>query len=55
MKIFLMLLILFYSGCSSKGASIGKVTKKLFSCDEEAEPKSLNYLEQNYRCRGEEN
>lgn len=55
MKIFLMLLVLFYSGCSNKRVEIEKVERTVFSCDKEAEPKSLNYLEQNYRCRGEEN
>jgi hypothetical protein len=51
MKFFLILLVLFYSGCNSRGIGIEKVS----SCDEEVKPKSLNYLEQSYRCHGEVN
>jgi len=42
---------LFQSGCSllKTPKNIQKDTK-IFSCEEEAKPKSLQYLEQQYRC-----
>jgi len=59
-KIFLKLILvmLFISGCSSLhlGKSTIEITKsskkKEFSCEEKAKPKSLQYLEQQYRCTG---
>lgn len=57
MRVFLILSVGFYSGCSGlkispKGMIDNK--KKVFSCQERAKPKSLQFLEQQYRCKSEE-
>ena len=59
-KIFLKLILVmvFISGCSS--LHLGKSTidisnsseNKEFSCEEKVKPKSLQYIEQQYRCTG---
>ena len=54
-KILILVMVLFYSGCS-KLNFLSPVTKepiakkREFSCEEKAEPKSLQLLEQKYRC-----
>jgi hypothetical protein len=61
MRFFLILSVwitgLFFNGCSgvklyNKG--IVKSKEKVFSCQERAKPKSLQFLEQQYRCKSEE-
>ena len=45
-----------YSGCSRLKIEPMKTAKnrpKVFSCQEEAKPKSLQFLEQQYRCRSQ--
>jgi len=61
MRIFLILsmgvTVGFYSGCSRVKLSLeGKIADepKVFSCQEEAKPKSLQFLEQQYRCQSQE-
>lgn len=60
MKFFLSLLILvlliFYTGCSGKSFSFKSKEnnkKELLSCEQKAKPKSLQFLEQQYRCKSQ--
>jgi len=49
----LLLILLVLSGCTRLKFSNSNVTvseRQLSSCEEEAEPKSLQFLEQQYRC-----
>jgi hypothetical protein len=46
-KILLLLFFLLQVGCT---ALTSKVNSKKLSCEEEVKPKSLEYLEQQYRC-----
>lgn len=46
-KILLSLIFLFQMGCTALKSN---VNSKKFSCEEEVKPKSLEYLEQQYRC-----
>jgi len=57
MRIYIILFsyIALFGGCSSlilkkEILKNKKDTKKILSCEEEAKPKSLQYLEQQYRC-----
>ena len=52
MRSIMVLVFLLQSGCT--GLQIKKVNnEKKLSCEEEAEPKSLQYIEQQYRCSSE--
>ena len=54
LKLFILSFVIFYSGCSlSTGGNSIKNSEK-FSCNEKAKPKSLQLLEQQYRCQREE-
>ena len=49
----LLLILLVFSGCTRLRFSNQNVTaseRQASSCEEEAEPKSLQFLEQQYRC-----
>lgn len=46
-KISLLIFSLFQIGCTTFKSNVS--TKK-FSCEEDVKPKSLQYLEQQYRC-----
>lgn len=50
-KVFLSLLFLLQVGCSTLTPA---VKSEKFSCEEEAPPKSLEFLEQQYRCTSSE-
>ncbi|NOZ91572.1 MAG: hypothetical protein GXO60_09840 [Epsilonproteobacteria bacterium] len=48
-KIFLLIFVIFYIGCSS---SIPKNTEHIeSSCEKKVKPKSLLFLEQQYHCK----
>jgi len=49
--------IVVFGGCSSLILEKEKPRKRKLSCEEDAKPKSLQYLEQQYRCtsQAEEN
>ena len=50
-KILLLAPIIIFNGCSLLTVKQPiKVEEKKLSCEEEAEPKSLQFLEQQYRC-----
>lgn len=49
MRIVLLLLLFLYMGCSSARLN-SSVNTEVLSCSQKAEPKSLQYLEQQYRC-----
>jgi hypothetical protein len=52
LKGILLTTLLFITGCS--GLKIGvKTEEKVLSCSDKAEEKSLQYLEQQYRCTAE--
>jgi len=42
--------IVIFGGCTSLTLEKEKPSKRKLSCEEEAKPKSLQYLEQQYRC-----
>ena len=51
----LLLILLVLSGCtrlkfSNSNSNSNVSERQLSSCEEEAEPKSLQFLEQQYRC-----
>ena len=48
MKKFLILVIGLYGGCSVHNSA--DVSSYTFSCEDKAKPKSLQLLEQQYRC-----
>ena len=52
MRIYIILFcyIALFGGCSSLILKKDKLSKRQLSCEEEAQPKSLQYLEQQYRC-----
>ena len=52
-KILLLIVpIIIFNGCSLLSANQSvKIEEKKLSCEEEAEPKSLQLIEQQYRCR----
>ena len=50
LKGILWISLLFFTGCSSLKTGIN-LEEKTLSCSEKAEKKSLQYLEQQYRCR----
>jgi len=45
----IVLLFVLQSGCAKLQPEVSKGERKL-SCEEKAKPKSLEYLEQQYRC-----
>ena len=45
----LLTILLFITGCSTLKVG-SKLKEKVLSCSEKAEEKSLQYLEQQYRC-----
>jgi len=45
--------IILFGGCSSLSLEKENHMKRKVSCEEEAKPKSLEYLEQQYRCTSE--
>jgi len=49
MRSFLILVIGLYGGCSVQ-KSVESYPIHLFSCEDKAKPKSLQFLEQQYRC-----
>lgn len=50
-NLIILLSIIFYSGCSKSFIIESKVVKsEELSCEMEAKPKSLQLLEQQYRC-----
>ena len=55
--IILFLYVTLFGGCSSLMLKENQQSKRILSCEEKAQPKSLLYLEQQYRCtaQGEEN
>jgi len=57
-NLFIFFILFLYIGCSSNLQSPilieGKENKELFSCSEKAKPKSLQFLEQQYRCTSEQ-
>ncbi len=49
--IFISIIVYLYSGCSKQlTLSTNNVENREFSCNQEAQPKSLQLLEQQYRC-----
>ncbi|CAA6825347.1 MAG: Unknown protein [uncultured Sulfurovum sp.] len=51
MKKIILVVVLFYSGCSKPFMMKSKrVENKVLSCEVEAKAKSLQFLEQQYRC-----
>ncbi len=50
-SIILLLLILLLSGCTV--IEMKKSNRENLSCREEVQPKSLQYLEQQYRCHSD--
>ena len=58
MKKTLLISIMGYlsTGCTplSFNSETSSISKEQFSCDKEAEPKSLDFLEQQYRCTRDE-
>ena len=48
-KIFILMILMFQVGCTSIPKKVDLKSEKK-SCDEEVQPKSLEYLEQQYRC-----
>jgi hypothetical protein len=53
MRSMVVLLCLLQSGCTAVHMQKSNDSKQ-FSCEDEATPKSLQYLEQQYRCHAEE-
>ena len=53
MKILCMIIILIYTGCS-KTPKTSEISYNQFSCTQKAKPKSLQFLEQQYRCTSQE-
>jgi hypothetical protein len=53
MKSMMILLFLLQSGCTAVQVQKSN-DRENFSCEEEVTPKSLQYLEQQYRCHAEE-
>jgi hypothetical protein len=52
----LVFLILLYTGCSRINLLLkdNEASKtELFSCEQKAKPKSLQFLEQQYRCKSQ--
>ena len=49
--IFISIIVYLYSGCSKQLAiSTKSIENREFSCNQKAQPKSLQLLEQQYRC-----
>ncbi len=49
-KVLMLIMIVFYTGCSKLNPLMPIKEKSLLSCEEKAKPKSLQFLEQQYRC-----
>jgi len=49
-KLLILIMIIFYTGCSHLNSLIPIKEENLLSCEEKAKPKSLQFLEQQYRC-----
>ncbi len=52
MKVYIIFLfyVIVFGGCSSLVLKEKSSTRRPLSCEEKAKPKSLLYLEQQYRC-----
>lgn len=54
--LFIGIIVGFYSGCNGlkiEPIQTSKNSQQPFSCEERAKPKSLQFLEQQYRCRSQ--